>query len=300
MMFSFGRGLSTVYILIYFVHQWPLSLCLAACEHVQNSISGWQPPGPKNACVKQAGKIINTNQKQFPHLSYHWVQSERDIEVINLLPWNCSQIAQSSRREFIYGRGGSCQMAATQFAYLFTTVSPPFFFQSDFHSILECALLFCTSIMLLFVSQGALITCRQSSYQIENQKAPNFYKGVQRLVQSAVMDSGNFLLRLGRVGWRRFSTEGQQSGATQREEEEEEVKYLSSLADFFFFFVITNSKPDPACFNIKYSGLQKLVLHPSASTLKQSTRLMKLWFKSRLFFSFLWKKATQAATHSLS
>lgn len=61
-------------------------------------------PGPKNACVKQAGKIINTNQKQFLHLSYHWVQSRRDIEVINhvLLSWNYSQMVQSSCREWVF------------------------------------------------------------------------------------------------------------------------------------------------------------------------------------------------------
>lgn len=51
-----------------------LARCLLTCKIVSGSNN---PTRPKNARVKWAGKTINTNQKQFSHLSYHWTQRGR-------------------------------------------------------------------------------------------------------------------------------------------------------------------------------------------------------------------------------
>lgn len=51
-----------------------LAHCLLTCKIVSGSNN---PTRPKNARVKWAGKTINTNRKQFSHLSYHWAQRGR-------------------------------------------------------------------------------------------------------------------------------------------------------------------------------------------------------------------------------
>lgn len=63
-------------------------------------------------------------------------------------------------------------MAATQFAYLPLPPRPLFlFFQSDFHSSLECSLVSLLRYPSLCLA-GALITCCQSPYQM-GIKSPN-------------------------------------------------------------------------------------------------------------------------------